>query len=262
MARAPAGTLCFDHDNFYGFEIPEGFTADLQQALKKKKCLLLLPLGSEIRKPSNTLMIGIESLRSHEKLNEFIKKDLSILISTKQKSRIEKDPDLTTSQGLNFELWRVFNPDSELAFLGRAYYQTQNHVLVISTSIKNEDEIPLYENVFKNLVLLVKKLESKNLFPYLKLQAEKDLTSPTGRNFDLRAINSLRGKYLEAQKACGKNSKVSSAIIRLSKNGKIQNWLDENSPESLSCLGKKMVGAEGTKPPFEPFHLVLDPKSF
>ena len=262
MARAPAGTLCFDDEIFYGVEIPEGFTADLQQALKKKKCLMLLPLGSEIKKTSNTLMISIEALRSHEKLNEFIKKDLSILISTKQKSRMEKDPDLTTSQGLSFELWRVFNPDPELAFLGRAYYQTQNHILVISTSIKNEDEIPLYENVFKNLVLQIKKLESKNLFPYLKLQSEKDLTSPTGRNFDLRAINSLRGKYLEAQKACGKNSKISSAIVRLNKNGEIQNWFDQNSPENLSCLGKKLLGAQGTKPPFEPFHLVLDPKAF
>ena len=259
---ALAGTLCSDQENFYGIEIPEGFGADLQQAQKQKQCLLLYPLGSSLKLSAHTLKIGWAPLKHDQPLKDLITKDLAAVLKKNKKARVELEAEITSPENLTFQFRRLFDTKPAPFYVGFAYHQSLNQALVITSTIPKEDDLPLYETVYKTFILKIKKLEAKDIFSYLKDQSAKDLNAPTAHNFNLRFINSIRGSYLEAVKACTGQPSQGLGIVRISEDGKIQDWYDEKSSEKISCLGKKMKGVQGTKAPFEPFHILINSVSF
>lgn len=262
------GIKCYDSNNTVGVEAPKGWIADFDTAKKIGVCAFFYPEEFKFKNAPivfypNISDSGLKIANGKIDIEAFIKSDLESFKTKSLKLKIETLTPFTSDSGLKFIIKKIVNGPPPNEFEAIAYLPMNKAVFLGVFSSRSEKDFKKYESSIIKILNLVWKEKREDLFKTQSIQANKDLLSEVGKVYETKYTQSIGSDLANAMKKCSKlGDRGFNAVLQISENGRIQDWINEADEieNSGPCVKESIKDVVGTKPPFAPFHILIEMK--
>lgn len=260
---------CYDEFNSIVIEPPKDWIPDYRSAKQNGVCNFFYPTGFDI----NSAPIVVYANFNHENLKmqgnridleDYIKDDIAPFLNSEPKPSIESPPNFLSRSGRNYRLKKITNGRAPNGFEIVAYLPLQKSIFMVVFSARTKQDFKKYEPVFMNILDYAKVVDRKFLFADAQRIALSNSKMDSGIDFDKRLFRSEFGAALaSALKTCSKKGdRGINAVLEFAEDGNINEWTNESSDaaSASACVKVKIGNAAGPRPPFAPYHYLLEVK--